>query len=215
VHNPLKSEAEAFRMVVIVGLGAAAVIALALITEPVYGAVLGAALIGVGAGVVWQASRGSEPRTASVARRDDSVHRVLVVANRTVGGAALLEEISNRCRGRDCELLVVVPALASSRLDHWASAVDGAIEAAEERMLASLDTLRAEGIDATGVVGDSDPNMAIEDALRDFPADEMIISTLPEAESKWIEHGVVERARAEVPLPITHVIGSADAQPVV
>ena len=44
-------------------------------------------------------------------------HRVLVVANETVGGAALLDEIGNRCRGRDSEILVVTPALAASRAD--------------------------------------------------------------------------------------------------
>jgi hypothetical protein len=54
--------------------------------------------------------------------------------------------------------------------------------------------------------------MAIEDALRDFPADEIVISTLPPGESRWLEHDVVERTRREVDLPMTHVIVDLDAE---
>jgi hypothetical protein len=61
-------------------------------------------------------------------------------------------------------------------------------------------------------VGDPDPNMAIEDALRMFPADEIIISTLPPGESKWLEHDVVERTRREVDLPMTHVVVDLEAE---
>ena len=61
-----------------------------------------------------------------------------MVANETVGGAALLEEIGPRCRGRDCEILVVTPALAASRADHWASDIDEAIELARQRMELSV-----------------------------------------------------------------------------
>jgi hypothetical protein len=61
-------------------------------------------------------------------------------------------------------------------------------------------------------VGDPDPNMAIEDALRMFPADEIVISTLPPGESKWLEHDVVERTRSEVDLPMTHVIVDLEAE---
>jgi GABA permease len=53
--------------------------------------------------------------------------------------------------------------------------------------------------------------MAIEDALRMFPADEIVISTLPPGESKWLEHDVVERTRSEVDLPMTHVIVDLEA----
>jgi hypothetical protein len=62
------------------------------------------------------------------------------------------------------------------------------------------------------LVGDPDPNMAIEDALRVFPADEIIISTLPPEQSRWLEHEVVERTRREVELPMTHVIVDLDAE---
>jgi hypothetical protein len=213
MHNPLRSEREVFRAVVVIGIGAGAVIALALLTRPTFGAVLLAAELGLGIGVLWRVARGTLPHHAEVARRGDDAYRVLVMANQTVGGRALLEEIENRCKGRHSEILVVVPALTSSPLEHWASDVDGAIAEARLRLEESLRTMESAGLAARGEVGDHhEPNAALEDALRVFPADEVIISTHPPDKSRWLERGVVERARREVPLAVTHVVVDLDAE---
>ena len=213
MHNPLRSEADAFRWVVVIGGGAVAVIALTLLTRPVFGVVLAAALIGFGCGVAWRNSRGSMPGNVEVTRGRDGKHRILVVANETVGGQALLEEIGNRSRGRDSEILVVTPALPGSRAQHWASDTDGATEVARQRMELSLIELDRLGLKARGEIGEADPNVAIEDALRLFPADEIVISTHPPERSHWLERGVVERARDEIDLPITHVVVDLKAEP--
>ena len=71
MHNPLRSEREVFRAVVVIGLGAAAVIALALLTRPAFGAVLLAAEVGLGIGVLWRGARGTLPHQAEVVRRGD------------------------------------------------------------------------------------------------------------------------------------------------
>jgi GABA permease len=212
MHNPLRSEADAFRWVVVIGLGAVSVIGLTLLTRPVFGVVLAAALIGFGVGVAYRNSRGSLPRSVELTRGGDGKRRLLVVANETVGGEALLEEIRGRCRNRDCEILVVTPALVGSRASHWASDVDEAIELARQRMELSLIALDELGLKSRGEIGDSDPNVAIEDALRVFPADEIVISTHPPHRSRWLEHGVVERARGEIDLPITHVVVDLTAE---
>src|ERR1044072_9272359 len=107
MHNPLRSEADASRWVVMIGAGAVAVIVLTLLTRPVFGLVLAAALIGFGVVVTYRSSRGSLPRTVEVTRGGDGKHRVLVVANETVGGGELVRESGNRCGGRGCEVLVV------------------------------------------------------------------------------------------------------------
>jgi hypothetical protein len=211
MHNPLRSEAEAFRFVMTIGAGAAAVIALSLLAGPEFGVVLAAALVGVGVGAAWRTSRGSERPKAEIARGDGNVHRVLVVANETLGGRALLSEIQYRCRGRESEILVVTPALTSA-VKHWLSDVDEAIEAAGERRADSVRAIEALGLTARGEVGDSDPNVAIEDALRSFPADEVIISTHPPQRSRWLERGVVDRARSDVDLPVTHVVVDLEAE---
>jgi hypothetical protein len=213
MHNPLRSEADAFRLVVVIGVAAALVVALTLITRPVWGVLLAALLIGVGIGLAWRVTRGSEPRSVEAPEGGgDGTHRILVVANQTATGRELLEEIANRCRGLDCEVMLISPALVGSRAERWASDIDEGLDLARERMARSVTALRGVGVEVRAEVGDPDPNMAIEDALRVFPADEIVISTLPPEQSRWLEHEVVERTRREVELPMTHVIVDLDAE---
>jgi GABA permease len=212
MHNPLRSEADAFRWVVVIGAGALAVIVVTLLTRPVVGVILTAALLGFGAGIAYRSSRGSLPTSLDVSKGGDGRHRLLVVANETVGGEALLREIRNRSRGHASEILVVTPALTASRAAHWASDVDEAMELARQRLELSLIEIDRHGLRARGEVGDSDPNMAIEDALRGFPADEIIISTHPPDRSHWLEQGVVEKAKEQIDLPITHVVVDLTAE---
>jgi GABA permease len=206
MHNPLRSEADAFRWLVVIAAGAASVVALTLLTRPVIGVVWTALLIGFGIGFGYRSARGSLPRNVKVTQGGDGKFRLLVIANETVQGEALLEEIRARCRDRRCEVMVVTPALASSRTSHWTSDIDEAIELARQRMELSLIEIKQLGLKAKGEIGDSDPNVAIEDALRVFPADEIVISTHPPDRSRWLEHGVVHKARERIDLPITHVV---------
>jgi hypothetical protein len=140
------------------------------------------------------------------------VARVLVVANETIGGRELLDEIA-RHAGRDSAIRVVAPALVRSRLRHGLGDVDDAIEEARDRLETSLAAMRGRGWNVTGDVGDADPNLAMLDALRVFPADEVIISTHPRERSAWLEKDVVERARREIDRPITHVVVDLEAEP--
>ena len=74
-------------------------------------------------------------------------------------------------------------------------------------------TMRGRGPQGHGQLGDHhDPNQAIEDALGDFAADELIISTHPPERSRWLESGVVEKARRELPQPVTHVVVDLEAE---
>jgi hypothetical protein len=212
MHNPLRNEADVFRLVVVIGTAAALVVALSLITRPVWGVLLAALLIGIGIGFVWRTTRGSEPRSVESTSVADDTRRILVVANQTAGGRELLEEIGNRCRGQKCEVMLVSPALVGSRAERWASDIDAGLDLARQRMARSVTALRGIGVEVRAEVGDPDPNMAIEDALRVFPADEIVISTLPPEQSRWLEHEVVERTRREVELPMTHVIVDLDAE---
>ena len=213
MHNPLRSETDVFRTVLVIGAGAAVVIAVTELANQTAGAAVLAVLAVAGVAVLWQRSRGGLPRRAEVTAAGDEVYRVLVVANETVGGRALLDEIRERSRGRRSEILVVVPALTASQLEHWASDVDGAIADARRRLEDSLRAMREAGLDARGQVGDHhEPNSAIEDALREFAADEIIISTHPPERSRWLEQGVVERARNEIPRPVTHVVVDLEAE---
>jgi hypothetical protein len=62
------------------------------------------------------------------------------------------------------------------------------------------------------MVGDADPLQAAADALRVFPADELVVATHPEGRSNWLARGVVERARRRFGLPVVHVVVDRDAR---
>ncbi|MDX6515019.1 MAG: hypothetical protein QOH73_685 [Gaiellaceae bacterium] len=210
MRNPLKSEAEAFRFVVITLAFFAAVI----VAKLVVGWWLGLAVAIVGLAVLLYLLRSPElpPQRQSapdhVGGADDL--RILVVANETVGGGTLREVIAQKAEGYDEEVLVVVPAL-NSPLKHWVSDEDGARVLAQQRLDESLARLREHGVNVRGEIGDGDPLQAIEDALRTFGADEVIISTHPEGRSHWLERGVVGAARDRFAVPITHVIVDLEA----
>jgi hypothetical protein len=212
MHNSLRSEADVFRLVVVIGVAAALVVALTLITRPVVGVLVAALLLGIGIGLAWRVTRGTEPRTVEASHTADGTRRILVVANQTAAGRELLEEMGNSCRGRHCEVMLVSPALVGSRAARWTSDVDAGMGLARERMARSITALRGIGVEVRAEVGDPDPNMAIEDALRVFPADEIVISTLPPERSRWLEHEVVERTLREVDLPMTHVVVDPGAE---
>lgn len=210
MHNPLRSEQDAFRWLLVIGAAILSATVLTLLTRPVVGVVWTALLIGFGVGFGYRSARGSLPREVEVTKGGDGRFRLLVIANETVQGEELLSEIRDRCRERHCEVMVLTPALASSRTSHWTSDIDEAIELARQRMELSLIEIKRLGLKAKGEIGDSDPNVAIEDALRVFPADEILISTHPPERSRWLEQGVVDKARERIDLPITHVVVDLD-----
>jgi GABA permease len=131
--------------------------------------------------------------------------RILVVANETAAGAVLPEAVDAIAAGGAPEVLVVAPAL-NSRLAHWTSNEDGARRAAESRLACCLDGHAAAGLEAEGCVGDADPLRAVEDALRLFPADHVVVATHPEGRSNWLARDVVERARDRFGLPVVHIV---------
>jgi GABA permease len=127
-----------------------------------------------------------------------------VVANETLAEARLAAEIERAAAGQRTQVHVVCPALTSP-VRHWASDLDGARAEAQQRLDQTLSQLHAVGIEAHGEIGDEDPLRAIEDALRTFGADEIIISTHPETHSNRLERHIVTRARERLALPITHI----------
>lgn len=137
-----------------------------------------------------------------------SKRRVLVIANETIEGPRLQEAI-----GLGAEVRVVAPAL-NSRLRHWLSDEDTARRAAGERLARCLTRLDEAGIEATGRIGDADPLLAIQDELRHFDADEILISTHPPGRSAWLARNLVDRTCERFGLPVLHVVadGAAHAE---
>jgi hypothetical protein len=210
--NPFRSEAEAYRfLIAVVAYFAAIVLASALGGRWAGLSVFIALTVG---GVLWLLVRDRPPKPvphAPVRRGAQGERRILVVANETVAGERLREAIRSSADRGPAHVLVVSPAL-NSPIRHWASDDDSARARAQARLDASLARLRELGIDASGEIGDSDPLQAIEDALRTFGPDEVIISTHPEGRSNWLERGVVAGARERFAVPITHVVVDLEAE---
>ncbi|HUZ83800.1 MAG TPA: hypothetical protein VMU66_03845 [Gaiellales bacterium] len=133
-------------------------------------------------------------------------HRVLVVAHDHCDGGGLCDEIARLAGGGESAVMVVAPALTGSRLHYLASDLDAETQRAAGRLESLRSALERLGIASTGQVGDANPIVAIEDALREFPADEIVIATHPANESSWLERGVVGEARTRFGLPVSHVI---------
>jgi nucleotide-binding universal stress UspA family protein len=207
VKNPFRTEAEAFSFVIVMGiLFGAVALAGVLGGRWVALSVFLALGLGVGVGIYMKSEpKVREPAVWDRQRTTGGPKKILVVANETVAGRALRGEIVHRTAGTDADVFVVCPAL-NSRLRHWTSDEDQARAQAQERLEASLAALGDEGVDARGEVGDDDPLQAIEDALRTFGADEIIISTHPPGRSNWLEREVIGRSRERFDLPITHVV---------
>ena len=99
----------------------------------------------------------------------------------------------------EAEVLVVAPAL-NSRLRHWVSDEDAARRRAKTLAEGLAELLKTDGVRAAGQAGDSDPLLAIADALRTFPADEIVIAGRP---PRWNSlDRLVSRIRHRFALPI-------------
>jgi len=211
MRNPLRSEAEAYRFLLLTIAYFAAIVLASLAGNRWWG--IGVFVVLTGVGAWWFLQRDGErpaPRVIPGRASAPGERRILVVANETVGGAPLRETLRERTEGVRAEVFVVTPAL-NSPLRHWVSDEDGARASAQERLDASLARLAADGVAARGEVGDGDPLQALEDALRTFGADEIVISTHPAGRSHWLEQNLVERARERFQLPITHVVVDLEA----
>ena len=139
----------------------------------------------------------------SISSTQPRTRRILVIANETLGGAALHEAVTASARDGG-KVLVVTPAL-NERLRHWLSDSDEARRRASERLLACLAALESADVDAEGMIGDADPQQAALDALALFPADEIVVATHPEGRSNWLARGLVERLCETCDLPVLHV----------
>ena len=213
MQNPFRSEAEAYRFVLV----AVAYFGVIVLAASVGGrwAALVAFVLATGVVAAWVLFTGRREGPLPVAppgRHSADERRILVLANETVGGERLRACIAAKAEGYERSRVHVVAPALNSPMRHWASDEDPARRSAEERLQASLALLRDGGIAASGGVGDGEPLQALVDGLRLFDADEIIISTHPEGRSHWLEKGVVREARARFAVPITHVVVDLEAE---
>jgi hypothetical protein len=138
------------------------------------------------------------------------VKEVLVVANRTLGGAKLLEEVRSRAAGGDVRFRLVVPqSKPAAGLVIYDEAVR---ESAQVRVDLALSAVTGEGIEASGEVGDADPFLATMDAIAQRRPDEVILSTHPAVHSGWLRRDLIERIENASGLPVEHIVTDLDQE---
>jgi GABA permease len=127
----------------------------------------------------------------------------LVVANQTLTGEHLRDELRRRVDQGPCRFHIVVPA--NRNPPGWTHTPDQARAIAEERLREAIDQFAELGAEVDGQVGDERPLDAMLDALRRWSCDEVILSTLPAGGSRWLRMDLVSRASRVLPIPVTHV----------
>jgi hypothetical protein len=206
---PVRSERDAYRITWAAVILIAVSIAIGALIHPVAGAALFAVVL---LAAVVRDLRAPDPdrvdglREAAGMGREGAVSkrpRILVVANQTLTGQELRSDLLRRAPRP--ELRVVAPILIS-RVHYAMSDIDTELRLAHGRLDASLKWLGDAGFEASGHVCPDGPLVAIEDQLREFAADEIVISTHPPDRSNWLEAGVVEQAREHLDIPVTHVV---------
>ena len=203
---PILTESYVFRLVLLI----AASLGLAAVSSPLAGVLLFVA--GMLAALAFEMLY-PKPRRSTLREAAHAPHRhgagaglrhVLVVADEALSGDALRRELSRR-NGGPLEVDVLAPVF-SSRVHYWASDLDTETEDARRRLDASLAWLAAQGIEARGEVGDPNPLTAIEDELRDFGADRVIIVTRRQDRARRLESGMVSRVQKELDVPVSHIV---------
>jgi hypothetical protein len=134
--------------------------------------------------------------------------KILALVSEAVSGEALKKAVGAE-RAEAAEVLVVAPAL-NTRRHFLFSDVDGAIERADEVQEETVERMEEQGVDAAGDTGESDPLLAIQDALQTFPADEIVLFTHPDGAQNWLEEGLVEQVRDRFGKPVEHIVVQED-----
>ncbi len=182
IRNPLRSEAESFRFLVVVIVGALVVVGAAYVNTWLG---VAAAIVAV-AGIVWWLKQEPVPGVADPAPKLDSTtpgstHRVLVIA---APGTASVQVAPNAT-----DVVVVVPALVST-----VQSLTGAVDDERADAEATANRLAAALPNARGEVGADNPGLAAEDAMRTFGADEIVVAG---------DDAMVEEIRARVTIPVS------------
>jgi hypothetical protein len=204
MQMPILTESYLFRLTLLVAVSAA----LGAISSPLAGLLLFAAgmLAALAFELLNPQPRRSSLREAAYAPHPQAVRgakrHVLVVADEVLSGDELRRALAKHA-GAPIEFDVLAPVF-SSRTHYWASDLDREIDDARRRLDASLAWLAEQGLEARGEVGDPNLLTAVEDELRRFGADEVIVVTSRRV--RRLEAGMLTRVGEELDLPVSQVV---------
>lgn len=187
----------------------------AAIAIPIVAAVFaGGIALGIGVAVlilliiVFLVVRAMPRGTIEVAGDGRQRRRLLLAVSHAVDEPGAAREVRRAARGdgsaAETEILALAPTQPSF-LDRWASDVRASREEAERKLRVTVATLSRSELEARGEIGESDLLLAVEDALRDFPADEVILVTGPEGQDRE-GAAAAGQLRERLPVPFEHLM---------
>ncbi len=127
--------------------------------------------------------------------------KLLVLTPEPIDAALLRSAVGDDAEG--AEVMVISPATNESKLAFWVSDPDDAIKEAETAQLETVERLEEEGIDAAGDTGESEPAVALQDALATFKADRIVIFSHPEGHDDYRESDALTDAESRWNLPVS------------
>jgi hypothetical protein len=130
--------------------------------------------------------------------------KLLVLTPEPVDADMLRATLGDEVEG--AEVLVVSPATNQSKVAFWVSDPDEAIAEAEEAQTETVERLEEGGVDAAGGTGESEPAVAIQDALATFPADRIVVFSHPEGDRDYREDEGLADAEQRFGVPVTHAL---------
>jgi hypothetical protein len=211
---PFKTETDAFRVAMALGLLVATAVLVGLVTSRAYGVVWFAA--GIAAGATFELA-GREGDRSALREAAHAPHphgatgddrHILVVASVPLSGEDLVGELRVGVGGARIQLDVLAP-IHASRSHYLAGDVDHERAEAQARLQASLDWASANGLSARGQVGDADPLVAVEDELRDFGADEVVIAVHADERASWLASRMLGHLQRELDIPVREVVAGS------
>jgi len=103
------------------------------------------------------------------------------------------------------EVLVVSPAVNESPVAFWVSDADEAIAEAASVAEQTAAQLRERGAQARATTGESEPLVALQDALATYPADRVVVFVRSEDRTRYREDDVLGEAQQRFGVPITEI----------
>ena len=130
--------------------------------------------------------------------------KLLVITPEPVDADMLRSTLGEEIEG--AEVLVISPATHASKVAFWVSDADEAIEEAEQAKEETVERLEEEGVDAAGDTGESEPAVAIRDALATFDADRIVIFSHPEGDRDYREDEALPEGDEAFGIPLSHAL---------
>lgn len=129
--------------------------------------------------------------------------KLLVLTSEAVSADQLRDALPGDADPTSAEVMVVAPALHKTALRFWLSDADEAITHADEVRRRSVEQLGAEGVSAAADTGESDPEAAVEDVLKTFAADRIVIFSHGGDEQRYREDVDTGTLESRFGIPVT------------